>query len=581
MALLIVPLAAALAAATYFLAGRPAPGLWPAVAGRATAWGALALLLVNLSCPAAARDRAPLVLLDLSPSLDAAGGRAAEARALADSLGEVRPFTGSRLAPALVAAAASGRRVIVVSDGEIADAAELPADLLAAATVRVLPRAEVPDLAVVRVEGPRRGAVGDSLRIRVEVRAYGLPDRRAVPVEVRGAGRVLLRGEVALDPQGMGQTTLEGVLAGVPPGDHLLEVVIPDAGDAEPRTDRRLHLLTITPTPGVVLVANPGGWESRFLFRTLRDVAALPVQGYLMLEPGTWRRMSDLVVVGGATVQEAVRGADLLVTMGAPPDGAARSRARGRWEWPDAAPIAGDWYLRAADLSPVAGAFTAIPPDSLPPATALLPIEPAAGGWVGLQAQLGRRGAERAAVIGSEAGGRRTVTVGVSGLWRWAFRGGVAEQAYRAWVAGTTTWLLGRADSATGLAAPVRAVVERGEPHLFRWTGDSAAAPLPITLTGAETTRIDTLAFDGEGRARLDLEPGAWRYTLAGGGAGVVAVEEFSREFLPQTRTLPAREAATAPAGSSRSTRDFLWLFGLAALAWCVEWGARRRVGMR
>lgn len=581
MALLIVPLAAALAAATYFMGGRPAVALWPAVAGRAVAWGALALLLLNVSCPGAALPRRPLVLLDASPSMDAAGGRAEEARLLADSLGDVQPFAASRLGPALAAAASSGRPVIVVTDGELADAADLPADLLATAAVRVVERVPAPDLALVRVEGPRRLASGDSLQLRVEVRGFGMAGRRSVQVEVRGAGRALIRREVALDLQGSGQATLDGVLTGLPPGDHLLDIVLADANDAEPRTDRRLHLLTLTPTPGVVLVASPGGWESRFLFRTLREVAALPVQGYLRLEPTGWRRMSDLAPVGDGVVQEAVRGADLLVTIGTPPDGAARSRARGRWDWPDGTPIVGDWYLQAADLSPVANAFVAIPPDSLPPATSLLPVEPPAGGWTGLTAQLGRRGASRPAVVGGEGGGRRTVTVGVTGLWRWAFRGGAAEQAYRAWVAGTTTWLLGRADSAGGHAVPVRAVVERGEPVVFRFTGDSTPIPLAITLAGQEGSRIDTLAFDGEGRARLALLPGLWRYTLEGGGSGVVAVEEYSREYLPAAVTLAARGAMAEPAGSSRSTRDLLWLAGLAILAWCVEWGARRRVGMR
>ena len=65
-------------------------------------------------------------------------------------------------------------------------------------------------------------------------------------------------------------------------------------GDAEPRTDARLHLVTVAPTPGVVLLAAPADWDSRFLYRTLRDVAQLPVRGFVRIEGDRWRSMADL-----------------------------------------------------------------------------------------------------------------------------------------------------------------------------------------------------------------------------------------------------------------------------------------------
>ena len=79
----------------------------------------------------------------------------------------------------------------------------------------------------------------------------------------------------------------------VGPGDHVLRSQLAGS-DAEPRTDTRLHLVTVAPTPGVVLLASPGDWDSRFLYRTLRDVAQLPVRGFVRIEGERWRSMTDL-----------------------------------------------------------------------------------------------------------------------------------------------------------------------------------------------------------------------------------------------------------------------------------------------
>src|SRR5262245_13987142 len=100
---------------------------WLPASLRAAGWGCLALLLLNTSCPAAGETARPLVLLDASLSMQAAGGRWTEALALARSLGDVRlvgPVSGdttpsagtSKLAPAVAAAASAGRPAILVSD---------------------------------------------------------------------------------------------------------------------------------------------------------------------------------------------------------------------------------------------------------------------------------------------------------------------------------------------------------------------------------------------------------------------------------------------------------------------------------
>src|SRR5712691_7475239 len=132
---LVVALALALAAFTYLRLERTGTRGWLPLACRALAWSALGLLLLNVSCPVAGAPRRPLVLLDASLSMSAPGGRWSEARDSARRWGEVRRFGDERLggdtaashgrsllAPALLAASASDRPVIVVTDGEIEDA---------------------------------------------------------------------------------------------------------------------------------------------------------------------------------------------------------------------------------------------------------------------------------------------------------------------------------------------------------------------------------------------------------------------------------------------------------------------------
>jgi hypothetical protein len=334
-----------------------------------------------------------------------------------------------------------------------------------------------------------------------------------------------------------------------------------------------------------VLVASPGDWDSRALYRALRDVAQLPVRGYVRVEPDRWRAMSDLAPVTDDAVRRAARGADLLVIKGGTRGVGDGGRARGIWSWPSGengeALIPGDWYLSAPETSPVAGAFLGLPVDSFPPATRITPIEPGAGAWVALEARERRRGASRPVVTGRDDGRVRRVTVAADGLWRWAFRGGSSEQAYRAWVAATASWLLGGADSLRGAAFPVRSVVQNGRPVIFEWRRGGAPRELGIGLSRDSLVRSDTLRFDGAGRAQLRLPPGIWRYRLSDGGAGTVAVEDFSDELVPRPGTLPAREARAVAMPERTAAREWVWLFGIAVLALAAEWLLRRRLGLR
>jgi hypothetical protein len=595
---LVVLLAAGLAALTYLRLERLGRRAWVPLVSRAVAWSAIGLLLLNVSCPVAGSPLRPLVLLDASLSMSAPGGRWAEARDSAARSGEVRAFGDERAAvdtsptrgrsllrPALTAGAASERPVLVVTDGEIEDAADIPPELLGRAEITVLPREPRPDFALVSLAGPSRVTAGDSILLELEARAISGARAESLRVEVSSGDETVATRALRLDASGTARLQVGFSSAALGPGEHVLRVGIAGATDEEPRTDSRLHAVTVARTPGVVLLAAPSDWDSRFLYRTLREVAQLPVRGYVRLDRRRWRSMEDLSSVGADRVRQSARGADLLILKGDPGGLAAGSTARGIWRWPSgvtgAAPMPGDWYLAPTEVSPVAGAFLGMPVDSYPPATQLVPLEPGASHWIGLTARLGRRGGARPAVLGRQEGGVRSVTVAADGLWRWAFRGGSSEQTYRTWVAATTSWLLGGADSARGVAAPVRPVVQNGRPLVFEWTGTGPAAATPVTWTAGERTRSDTLRFDGAGRAEVHLPAGQYRYRLEGGGGGTVAVEEYSDELLPSAVTLTERAARVPRPEARTAARDWLWLFAIAIGALSLEWLARRRLGLR
>jgi hypothetical protein len=184
-------------------------------------------------------------------------------------------------------------------------------------------------------------------------------------------------------------------------------------------------------------------------------------------------------------------------------------------------------------------------------------------------------------VLGRDEGKVRRVTVLADGLWRWAFRGGSSEQAYRAWVAATASWLLAGADTAQGVARPARAVVPSGRPVQFEWIGTGAPRATAVQWSGSGAPGADTLRFDGAGRATAWLPVGEYRYRLSGGGQGTVAVEAYSDELLPRAVTLGAREAQLTAGSARRSARDWLWLFGLCVVGLAGEWVSRRRLGLR
>ncbi|TFG50775.1 MAG: hypothetical protein E4H38_02970, partial [Gemmatimonadales bacterium] len=416
---------------------------WPAALSRAGAMATLLILVLDVgwSIAPGAGGR-PVVLLDASLSMSTPGGHWIEARDSAAKWGEVRTFGDqgdhsadtvpsagrSDLRPALSAALALGRPVIVVTDGEVTDGAELERDLLQGVGVRIFPRQSLAGAAITRFDGPTIVSEGDTARFEAEVvRFGGLGDSAQVDL-LMGTRRVLRR-PAPFRGGDLARLVLALPTAGLK-GEVTVQVVVTAPGDREPRDNTRWAVLRVTPAPGIVVLASPPDWDSRFLFRTLRDVSELPVRGFLEIQSGVWRDMERLQPVPVSTVRRSAQGADLLVLKGSPAGPAAGLRPRGLWLWPTGsggeAQLGGEWYAAGRAGSPVADAFVGFPVDSFPPLGPITPIEPSDEEWVGLAAQLGRRGAERPILTGREQGGSRRVLTAAEGLWRWAFQGGAS-----------------------------------------------------------------------------------------------------------------------------------------------------------
>jgi hypothetical protein len=599
---------------------------------RIAALGALVLLVWN---PSAARVEAggAVLLLDASLSMTGHGGRWREALDTARSLarggviwrfGErvavfdtLPPTDGaSRLAPALAAAAARGGPVTIVSDGVIADLADVPPDLVRGARIVVLPQAPFFDAFVASVDGPRRVAAGDTIRLRVSYGTAGIKARdtagkrpgkgegRKARLVVSLSGRRVASRDVALPDSGIVSTELtlpfspfpgssRAVPGSFPAGGwRVLEVRLEGiAADSEPRDDARVFVLEVSPQPSVVLLASPPDWETRFLARALEDVARVPVRTFIGAEPGgqRWRDATTLENRASGDVARAVSGAALVIEAGDPAAFSRFSPKGAVLRWPAARRLDGDWYALppSSGPSPLVGALAGVAWDSLPPATSLTELTPDSSMTVAVAARLGRRGPPRPMVVLSQRGGTRRAVIAAGGLYRWAFRGGASGEAYRALVAGLVDWLLAGGEGRGERFVPVTYDVPNGMPLQWRWTGMGEPRDIVVSLTANQGPRVDTLRFDAGGRAELRLAPGVYRYAAAdgagaGGGAerGVVAVDTYSDEWRPGGSVLAPQPGAPEGRLTSVALRDRWWLFFVAIAAFAAEWAWRRRQGL-
>ena len=575
-------------------------------------WGPVALRVIGVSClvllvwnPAITRrapgGTAPVVLLDASLSMSAQPGLWAQAldsaRALARGgvilrFGETvaafdtaAPHEGaSRLAPALTAAAARGGPIVIVTDGAIDDREALPSDLITRARVVVVGHGQPPDAFVASVEGPHQVARGDTVSLRVTYGKSGKREKGSVKSDatlvVSLGGKMVTSRKVALPDSGTVEAGLTLPASRFPsPGWSTLTIGIQWAGDSEPRDDSRAFPMEVTSEPAAVVLGAPPDWDATFLARTLGDVARVPVKYFTQITAGKWNEGVTLAPVPVERVQRALRGARLVVEVGDPSHWP-KVTAPALLTWNSAGGSAGDWYLSPSSSSPLVGALSTVPWDSLPPVLSALPSLPDNGAVPVLEATRSRRGQARPVVFVAQSSRGRRAVVNLAGLYRWDFRGGASQQAYRATVAGLVDWLLAGGSGATDWARPDSLDVPDGLPVTWRWSGPGSPKPLGVAFASASGTTTDTLRFGADGHAQVRLPTGTYRYALADGhGHGVIVVDAYSEEW----RRGPVLEDQPGRAATDRVVLDWRerWeLFALAILVFAAEWTWRRRMGL-
>jgi len=340
------------------------------------------------------------------------------------------PPTGRHVSVGARAAAARGSPIVVVSDGEIADRAALPADLLRRARIVVLPRPAFFDAFVAGIDGPRRVQSSDTIRLKVSYGTAGRRDtghgKRAALVVSVGDRRLIAK-DVMLPDSGIIATELTFPASRVPSrGWSSLQI----------RLDGRRRLRAARRRPGVrsrgepaagrgparraahvgiaLPGAHPGGRGARAAARVRRSGAGAMARR----RDARARRRRGRAAGGAAGAARRLVG-DPGALAGIATPGALLV-------WPTTGGRDGDWYVEPPSASPLAGYLAGIPWDSLPPASAVSDLPPDTGALPVLQARLARRGASRPIAVLSEQRGSRRATVAATGLWRWDFAAGRA-----------------------------------------------------------------------------------------------------------------------------------------------------------
>jgi len=478
----------------------------------------------------------------------------------------------------------AGRPVVLFTDGETGDSAALDG-LPGGSRIVVLERAPRRDAALASLTVPRAAVEGDSIAVRLVVRA-GNAGAESGAVTLMLGGRSLGRWPVeSLPAWGERQLDVrvrasEGGGGAATQGASILRAVVITAQDAEPRNDTLAATLELSRAASAVFVSTSPDQDSRFAMAVLRGALALPTRGFLRVAPGTWRHEGSLTPATEQLVREAMRAAPVAILHG---DTAMFGSPRAATLGPLALMVpadenAGEWYVASVPPSPLAPALAGLALDSLPPVAA----GPSGGGdWVALEARRGREPARRPVVTGFDAP-RRVVTVTASGFWRWRFRGGASADAYVALWGSIFDWLAAeRADRRA--AVPDVNVVRAGEP--IRWRrGSSADSSVQIRLARRDVSEEDTLTLRFDAGTAVQesepLAPGVYDVSVPGGST--VLVVNASPELLPSRPTLRSGQGGRgASVGDAPRARDNGWLYALAIALLCGEWFVRRRAGLR
>jgi hypothetical protein len=554
---------------------------------------AVSALLLDLPI-GAAKPTAPLVALDASASWsrssDSAGwGLARDSAAAASTVGQLVLFGDSvragtipsqpadlatRVAPVVQRAAASGQRVVVITDGAVDDPDALQ-HVAAGSRVLVLPGRTVTDRAITDISAPSEGRIGDSVAVQARIVADAeVP--AATSVRWSLDARVLTDSPVPALAAG-GEAVVESRIV-IPPGDSIavLRAALV-SGDAQPRNDTLSVAFRRGARQRVVIVSTAPDADVRDVAAALRANVALPTDAYFRIAPGRWVRDNTLDSVDEATVRAGVRGATMAVlhgdttAMGSP--ASLGTRALFLLSPPER--DAPELTVRPAPTSPLQAALAGIVVESLPPLTAAFP---ARGGVTALNAAPGVSSAGVMPIVSATEGDVRRVVITAAGYSRWRARGGISEAAFQALVGAATDWLLGARGHAA-VATPATAVVRAGAP--LRWRrGALDRSVVVLTRDGDRAERRDSLVFRGAVEALMPaLDAGVWRGTVD--GAAIVIPVSASREWLPRVPTVRTGMLNGAALAIRRGARAFGWLYLASVLCLAAEWLLRRRAGLR
>lgn len=525
----------------------------------------------------------------------------------------------TNLATAIERAAEAGARSIrVVSDLRVRDGTA------AAAVLRRTPAdiafdqvgGRVRNVGLAEVMAPRDVESDQSVTLALVVQGEGGEAGDSVTVDVREGERLVASQRLPMPGDGRQVRTQVTVPAPAVEGQVRYRIAAHLPGDTFAADDERIVRVDVGPEiRGAVLLSLHPDWEPRFLLPVLQQVTGLTTRGYLSLRNGRY------LVAGGGTdergtvpedeVRRAVTGAELLVLHGV---------GRGAPEWivqaaesagrllvlahdPGGAalagvevgpPLPGEWYV-AGELpaSPLAADLSGTDFAGLPPLGGILPL--ATPSLMPLTLLRDGRGDPESALALNEVGGRRRVAMLAVGFWRWGFREGTARDAYRRLWAAVSGWLLATESVALGPGVrPSDRVLPRGEPINWRAGGLAGdTVRLQISRDGADVLDTVFAVPPSESFTTNPLAPGEYTFLARAGegsepdGSGEFDVEEFTDELLLPPVPLEGISAADqtpaagtpTPAGRPLRTYPALYLILLALL--CLEWIARRRLGLR
>lgn len=575
--------------------GSPAPLRSLAFAARWLGAMLIGALLLD-AATGRARPRPPLVALDASLSWRRggdAGSRYSDARSRArevarDSVLLVGDSSRIAAPPALPTDAATtpraaaerareeGRPLHLLTDGEGAVDVTL---LAGGSRIEAFRRPPYPDVSLAELTMPERAIPGDTVTVRLTLRAGDLPVP-AASLTLHLDGGTPRTVEVAALPA-HGEREIDVALV-APEGDgpRLLRAAVRAAVDAEPRNDSLATVVELGRAPAAVLVSTNPDPDARELLASLRGALPAAPRGFYLVAPGQWRAAESLAPVPDDVVRRAVADAAVVALHG---DSArtAPLRALVRGSLVDVTPSGADaseeWRAAPASESPLAQALGGATWDSVPPID--LPRREARGDWVALTARAGN-GSSRAVVAGSSRGARRTVNVSASGMWRWRARGGRARAAHDALWGAIIDWVAAsRPDvrAAVPSAGPLRA----GERIAWRRGGADTIVSVVLTRASGDSTLVELrFAAGASAVTSAPLPPGEYRAVVPGGRALIVV--NPSREWLPARQELrDTTIAGRAPSSPPPGLRSFWWAYGAALAALCAEWMVRRRAGLR